>query len=155
MRIAVYLIIVIVILTSTVAIFYNNYYVIPRKRYDDRYWWSKASKSEQLKLCHVLIDRNLDGHDVFLDLKYLGNKETVPRLIQHFEKAGSIMENGGSCVANHCLDALISITGYDAGKTADDWKRWWASTGSKMPSHLFYPRAIKADIDGAYTGQSQ
>jgi hypothetical protein len=88
----------------------------------------------------VLIDRHLDGHDVLLRLGHVGNKQSVPRLIGAFERAGATMEDEGSCVADHSLDALRSLTGHDAGKTAVAWQSWWEETGSRLPESEFHPR---------------
>jgi hypothetical protein len=121
---------------------------VPGKRFSDPVWWESASQTERADLCHILIDRNLDGHDVWLHLRHVGNKASIPRLLKQFEDAGAILEDGGWCVADHCLDALRSITGHDAGKTPGAWRSWWEETGSKLPEDQFHPRAANQKVDG-------
>lgn len=134
------------LLITAVAFYF--WALVPIKHFSDPVWWESASQTERADLCHILIDRHLDGHDVWLHVRHVGNKASIPRLLKQFDEAGAVMEDGGCCVADHCLDALRSLTGHDAGKTASAWQSWWDETGSKLPEEEFHPRAANQEVDG-------
>ena len=146
------------VLLTTVAFYFRALVPMKRfsdptmKRFSDPTWHKSASQTERAEFFHHLIDRHLDGHLVWLHLRYVGNKASIPRLLEKFDASGALLEDGGSCVADHCLDALRSITGHDEGRTASAWRSWWDEEGSKLPEEDFYPRAASNRVGDITTG---
>jgi hypothetical protein len=83
-------------------------------------------------------------HDAFLLLEKVGDKESVP-LLMNALKWQDLPEDEDDllvCTTTHCLEALQSLTDHDAGDDHRAWKKWWAETGSELPPAHFHHRQI-------------
>lgn len=133
--------------------------VRPWKQFADPEWWSAASQDEQRELCHRLLSRRLEQHSVFFRLREIGDKNSVPLLIGYLDGAFPPLEDGGTCSTTHCLDALRSLTGHDAGKGFDEWNEWWKTTGAGLPADTFHSRAankaLQETSDSAPSAESE
>ncbi|MCI5208383.1 MAG: hypothetical protein D3910_06225 [Candidatus Electrothrix sp. ATG2] len=116
--------------------------LIPAQTMQDASWWENASQDEIRQLCHRAISTRFGAHhNAFLSLAQMGNAESVPLLIRALKWHETPDEDVlVICTTGHCLKALRSLTGHNAGTKYLDWKRWWTETGSKLPAEAFYPR---------------
>lgn len=115
---------------------------IPNKTLQDYNWLMIAPSEEIREVSHKVIRFPIGNHhDAFLNLMVTGNAESVPLLIAalrwHETAAG---DDFVVCTTVHCLAALKSLTGADAGTTYKEWHRWWRETGSVLPDQTFFPR---------------
>jgi len=128
-----------VILASGTYFYFHAW--MPIQRMKDTSWWDNASQDEMRDLCHRSIRTRLGiHHDAFLFLESKGNAESVPLLIRALKWYPPDEDGSASCITCHCLAALESLTGHDAGDTFLEWDRWWKETGSKLPAEHFHPR---------------
>ena len=118
---------------------------IPNQKMRDADWCVSASRDEIRRVCHRVIRTPWGNHhDAFILLQEVGDADSIPLLIRALQWQKPAGEKGFMvCTTVHCLDALRSLTGHDAGRTFLAWDQWWKETGSKLPANEFYPRQEK------------
>jgi len=90
--------------------------------------------------CHASL-RNwvAGGHDAFLALEDVGNKDSIPYLIRALKwqnvQHGKALANGEpiECTYGHCLCALEKLTGMNFEGDYKAWRNWWRQTGRHLP----------------------
>jgi hypothetical protein len=114
-----------------------NYWILPHRRLSDLAWLQTASPAELRDNAHRVIRwKGGAHHDAFIYLIHCGNYESVPLLInalRWYPSEGEAMV----CTKAHCLKALQTITGHDAGNDYRDWAEWWDAVGGRIPSRPF------------------
>ena len=103
---------------------------IPNKRLADSDWIESASKEEIRSNCHAILGFPFGNHhDAFQWLAENGSRESVPVLIRALKWQPEPSDSGLMvCTTGHCLEALKSLTGHDAGSSYCEWKEWWDTT---------------------------
>jgi len=90
--------------------------------------------------CHTSL-RNwvAGGHDAFIALERVGNKDSIPYLIRALKwqnvQHGKPIEDGDLmvCTYGHCLGALEKLTGMNFRGDYKAWRKWWRQTGRHLP----------------------
>ncbi len=82
--------------------------------------------------CHHALESPGDWHDVFATLIEIGDRSSVPYLIDALKSAPAPNDGGGiECTWTHCETALRRITNTSFGLDVNAWQRWWASHKSE------------------------
>jgi len=91
-----------------------------------RAWFEGLAPAEKRTLAHEALARaGADEHDAFLVLVEHGTEESVPLLLDWLKKQADLEKGTGIlCTRDHCLEALMGITGMDLGCNYSDWQDW-------------------------------
>ena len=118
-------------------------------------------KEAARKALHGILGWPYRGdHDAFLYAAALGDYSTVPLLIRDLKYQGWTKPGDGmDCEKAHCIDALVQITGVNAGCNYEDWAKWWEEKGKRNPhesvaSTIELLRTIQR-ADRAYQGNGR
>ncbi len=90
-----------------------------------------APPEERRELAQRALGRpGLIHHDALIVLAEVGNKESVPYLLDWLKSQRDVLKGGGvDCTRTHCLEALEKITGKKPGWNWSDWKDWDKHSG--------------------------
>src|SRR5580698_55860 len=94
----------------------------------------QLSAGERLAQLHKALSSPGDPHDVILEIRAIGDRTSVPFLIEALAKMGTVPREGmyGAIDTRfHVLDALQEITNHDAGRNAEDWRQWYEKNKDK------------------------
>jgi hypothetical protein len=92
-------------------------------------WLARVSSDSRRDCAHTVVAAPFGNyHDAFLILENDGDVSSIPILIsalKRYPSTGPI-----PCERDHCLDALRTLSGHDAGKSYHDWITWWEKSQS-------------------------
>ena len=128
---------VVFVLSAVSGIVLYTQWWLPNIRLRDENWLIQASLPEQLAVIHkVMWLPRGNHHDAFIIAGRIGSPKSVPYLITglRWQPDNGAENTTMGCTKRHCLEALRSITGHDAGLNHADWARWWDSVGQRVPS---------------------
>ena len=87
-------------------------------------WIQAAPPEERRELAHMALSRpGLIHHDALGVLIEVGNKESVPYLLDWLKSQGNLVGDGMICTRAHCLEALEKTTGKKSGLFGGKRKR--------------------------------
>ena len=79
-------------------------------------WFQTAQPEEKRELAHRALGRpGLIHHDALIVLAEVGNKESVPYLLDWLKSQGDLEGDGIDCARWSCVEALEKITGKKPG----------------------------------------
>ena len=84
--------------------------------------------------CHKILRRYGTHHNALLTIKHVGNKESIPYLIQslnllNLEYPDAATGGFSPCTYGHGVASLQKLTGMEFGIDYEAWKNWWEQTG--------------------------
>jgi hypothetical protein len=93
----------------------------PHRRMRDMQWLETAMPEEQRQVAHRILSLPIGNHhDAFLVLIRHGTAASTPYLLNRLKNYGDT--DFIECSHDHCVEALKTITGLDAGYRYADWK---------------------------------
>lgn len=114
----------------------------PIRRFNDMDAALKMSSEERQCLVRHVLKWPGSEHDAFLAMEHVGTAEDIPLLIRAYCR---FSDCPGLCTAKHGHDALVKLTGHDAGPRPIDWRIWWEEVGSKLQTGAFPIKTVASD----------
>lgn len=129
--------VVVGILSGIAGLVAYRCWLVPHRKLADLEWLENASAAERRDVAHWVIRWEQGAHhDAFILLTDCGNAKSIPLLIRAlrwYPSSDGVMV----CTKGHCLDALRTITGHNAGISHEAWAKWWDATGRHYPPEAF------------------
>ena len=137
---------IMLLLCVLAAWFYLGVWV-PHKTISDSAQWNpdygfkgEMPRKKIRDACHkILWNWVVGGHDAFLALEKVGNKDSIRCLIwalrwqNVMHRKDIANEEMIECTYGHCICALEKLTGMSFGGDYKAWKNWWKQTGRHLP----------------------
>jgi len=86
-------------------------------------------------------------HDDMIRLRFIGDTESIERLMTRLPDTGRIQGCLGSAGPPHAAEALSGLTAHTVGDTAEEWHQWWQQHRGKSQAILIREAFIPLGID--------
>ena len=139
------IVLVLLVLCITVTWFVLEI-LLPHRTLSSPDWWipigegKYAPNRKTRNACHAVLRYQFTYHnDAVLALRYVGDKDSIPYLIQalklqNVKHPSAITSDKRAPVTfMRCLGSLEQLTGMKLGRDYKTWENWWKETGQYLP----------------------